>query len=498
VTCQSRGVWTSLSLRQLLADARFVHTDDMMVSSCCLEARRVQPGDLFVATQPAVGKRRAQLQLAAARGAKGAVVERAETGSTLPQCVVPDAREAYARICHALVGDPAAQLKAIGVTGSCGKTSTAILTASVLSHGGLKCGLLSSIGYTDTELIVPAPRTTPYPGDLARWLERMVATGCSHGVIEVSNSALAEQRVAGFEFDAVGITNVLRDGRQRFSSLAHYRHNKSKILNGLAPEGVAILNADDSVSSEWLSRIDGPALTVGLDVEAELTATVVTRSGSEQIFLLEAGRDTFPVRTRIIGDQHISNCLIAAALGLVQGVGLPDIVRGLEAVERFPGRMERIDCGQPFAVIVDVADTPDALAACLRTVRKVTSGRIRCVWNAGSHPTDGCCAALAATMVRMADTRVVTVSDEQCGACTASARRLATALGGTALAIPNRAEAMARTLELAKPGDTVVVAGRPHPPRVEDTQRDNTTSFDDREFVRHYLYEIGEPISFSG
>ena len=133
----------------------------------------------------------------------------------------------------------------------------------------------------------------------------------------------------------------------------------------------------------YLSALDGPALTVGIRTAAEITAVPLEEFASEQTFLLTAGSETIPVRTRMIGRHHVYNCLSAAAIGLAYGIDLPTVVRGLEAVECVPGRLQRIECGQPFGVFVDFAHTPDALIGCLKTLRQVTTGRLICVFGAG-------------------------------------------------------------------------------------------------------------------
>src|SRR5262249_47633006 len=167
------------------------------------------------------------------------------------------------------------------------------------------------------------------------------------------------------------------------NSLANYRRAKARLLKQLGTAGFAVLNADDPVGSELLSAVAGPALTIGIENEAELTATIIDRHASEQTFLLSAGSDTAAVRTRIIGDGHVYNCLMAAAVGLLYGISLTDVARGLERLERIPGRMERIECGQPFGVFIDYAHTPDALASVLQSLRAVTAGRLFCVFGAG-------------------------------------------------------------------------------------------------------------------
>src|SRR5208337_233314 len=155
-----------------------------------------------------------------------------------------------------------------------------------------------------------------------------------------------------------------------------YRLAKSKLLDYLAPEGFAVVNADDAVAAGYLRRFRGPALTIGI-------RTPVEQFPSEQTFLLTAGSEAVPVRTRMIGTHHIYNCLTATAVGLTYGLDLATVVRGLEAVDYVPGRLQRIECGQPFSVFIDYAHTPDALAGSLQALRNVISGRLICVFGAG-------------------------------------------------------------------------------------------------------------------
>ena len=189
--------------------------------------------------------------------------------------------------------------------------------------------------------------------------------------------------MAGVRFDAACVTNVSRDHLDYHPTIQDYRLAKSKLFDHLAPEGFAVVNADDPMAAGYLGRFDGPALTVGIRSAAEITATPLEQFPSEQTFLLTAGSETMPVRTRMIGPHHVYNCLTAAAVGLAYGIDLPTVVRGLEAVRYVPGRLERIECGQPFGVFVDFAHTPDALAACLQALRQVTAGRLICVFGAG-------------------------------------------------------------------------------------------------------------------
>ena len=357
----SSAATSSVRLRQLFPDAEFFGAWNQPVRACSSDSRSCQPGDLFIARVGTDRDGHDYAEEAVSNGASAILTERL-LPADVPQCIVPDTRIAHGQLCQALAGNPSQSLKVIGITGTNGKTTTTCLVASILQVAGFQPGLLGTLGYCDGNTTDRAPLTTPSTPELADWLRRMVVNGCTHAVMEVSSHALAQHRVAGVTFDAIAVTNVRRDHLDFHGSLTAYRSAKRRLFEHLSPEGFAVVNADDPVAANYLSSFNGPALTVGMTNHAEISALLVERSVSEQTFLLSAGCDTVPVRTRMIGDHHISNCLVAAAIGLTYGIDLHDVVRGLEAIDHVPGRLERIECGQSFGAFVDYAHTPDALS----------------------------------------------------------------------------------------------------------------------------------------
>jgi len=364
-----------------------------------------------------------------------------------------------------------------------------MLLGAVLEAAGHQVGIMGTLGYSDSVDTSPAPTTTPAAPTLAQWLARMEANGCSHAVVEVSSRALAQYRTAGIEMDAAVVTNVRRDHLDYHGSILNYRNAKGRLFKQLRRGGFAVINADDPASKFYLSRLDHPVLTVGQRSGAELTATVVERHRSEQTLLLHAGSDTIPVRTRMIGDHHVSNCLQAAAVGLIYGIDLPTVVRGLESVERIPGRLERIECGQPFGVFVDDAHTPDALAVGLKTLRGVTQRHVICIFGAGGEGDRENRPLMGRVVERGADLGIIT-SDDPC-----SEKPLEIVhdiLDGydrpaRAHVLPERAKAIRWALGQARSGDSVLIAGREN--RRLKMTGDPCRGLDDREVAREWLYE---------
>ncbi len=478
-----------ISLRRLLPKAQFLGDGDIYVSACKSDSRKLEPGDLFAALPGRTVDGQDFIAEAVQRGCSGILARQPVEGLDLPVCVVPDVRDAFGRVAHALAGNPSRQLKVIGVTGTNGKTTTSCLIARMMAKAGHRVALSGTLGYFDGDDCRDATLTTPPADELADWLSRSVANGCSHAVMEVSSHALAQARLAGIKLDAACVTNVSRDHLDYHRTIQDYRLTKSKLLDYLSAEGLSVINADDPTSAAYLRFIDGPVLTVGIHSAAEITATIVERFASEQTFLLSAGSDTVPVRTRMIGTHHIYNCLGAAAVGLAYGMDLTTIVRGLEAVEYIPGRLHRVECGQPFGVFVDYAHTPDALAGSLQALRAVVEGRLICVFGAGGDRDREKRPLMGRAVEAGADMAVITTdnprSEDQreitCDILDGFENPTEPAI------LDDRAEAICWALEEARPGDCVLIAGKGH-----ETQQiigNQRLHFDDYELAQAWLYE---------
>ncbi len=248
-----------------------------------------------------------------------------------------------------------------------------------------------------------------------------------------------------------------------------------------------MLNADDQVSMRMLSDLNQPALTYGLRQPCEITANIVEQHINEQTFVLSAGDDSVGVRTAIVGDHHVYNCLAAATLALAYGATLSDIARGLESVDHLPGRMERVACGQPFAVIVDAADSPEALHACLRSARNTTTGRLICVFGARDDNDSAQFPAIGRVIGAMSDAAILTTGAVSAGPSHRSCLEIRSgfAYAKRARVVLDRTQAIAAAFGEAQPGDTVVIAGQgetPHSPIGPNSELVN-----DAQIARHLL-----------
>ncbi len=482
----------SVSLGNLFPGARFTQ-GAIAARTVCTAADKCQPGDLFVGLLGSDGDSHDDAIEAVQRGAVAVLTERL-LPVKVPQCIVPDTREALGRVCQALAGNPTDQLRTIAVVGTRGKTVTSLLIAAMLEAAGDAVGVISSIGLSDSVEQVITPTSTPRAPKLAHWLQRMTIAGCQSAVVELSSRALAERRAAGMEFDAVVVTNLKRSEQHWHGSEENVRRANLRALEMLKPGGFAVFNADDVESDQALANVDLPVLTFGLIGEAQVTASVIERSSSEQTFLLQAGNESIPVRTAIIGDQHVLNCLAATATGLALGMDLSTIVRGLEAVKFIPGRMQRIECGQPFSVIVDNARSPEALAASLRTLRQAGTGRIICVLGCPGGKHRDYRPRIGHVLDRCTQLSILTSDDPRHEQPLQIAHDILDGHERPHLThtIPNRQKAIRFALESARPGDTVLIAGKGDS-RVQRIGSGHEPH-DDCEVARRWLYEQGTPV----
>lgn len=408
--------------------------------------------------------------------------------STVDAIYVADPRSVYARACQAFRGFPGRKLRIVGVTGTAGKTSLSYVLGGVLAEAGMKVGLVGSLGVYDGVKLRPTIKTTPEPEQLAELLDEMVASGCVGAIIEASSVALAEKRLAGLELDAVCLTNIRRDHLDYHGAVDAYRRAKMQIFNYLKPTGVAICNVDDRVTDAALHLVTQPVLTVGIQpTPCSVSGTPVERMKGEQTFYVVAGSDAVPIRTKVLGKEHVYNCLEAAALAIAWKIDLKTVARGVERVEYIPGRMEAIDCGQPFGVYLDRASSPHTLAAALETVRSVTTGAVYCILCAPGDQDRTKRQLMAVAAESNSDVRVVTsgnLPESQSAEALDDLRRGFTCAGAFHDE-PDRRKAIVWALSQAGVEDAILIVGQD----VSTLASINERFVPDRQFIRNWLYE---------
>jgi UDP-N-acetylmuramoyl-L-alanyl-D-glutamate--2,6-diaminopimelate ligase len=327
----------------------------------------------------------------------------------------------------------------------------------------------------------------------------MVRNGCHHGVVEISSHALDQHRCTALQLSVAAITNVTQDHFDYHQSAGSYRAAKALIANLLHCDAPLLLNADDPGCQQLVrdSSIHAPIIWYGTTDQAELQADLITRTHRSQRIKLRLAQGSAEVRLRLIGQHNVSNALAAAAMAEQLGIEISSIVAGLESVSCIPGRMQRIDEGQPFQVLVDYAHTPDAISRCLQTVRQFTPGRLHCVFGAGGD-RDRSKRPLMAAAASVADVVYVTSDNPRTEDPWQIIRDVEAGFdqGQSYICEVDRRSAIKQAFETAEPGDVVVIAGRGHEQvQVVGTQQH---TFDDRQVARLLLNEIFDNAQVAG
>jgi UDP-N-acetylmuramoyl-L-alanyl-D-glutamate--2,6-diaminopimelate ligase len=453
------------------------------------DSRRVAPGALFVAIRGLATDGHRFLESARKKGAV-AVASEDPPRDALPWVRVRDAREALATLAAATLGDPAERLELVGVTGTNGKTTTTFLIEAALRAAGKRTGLVGTIAYRIGERLSEAVRTTPEASDLQRLLREMLDAGCSHAVLEVSSHSLTLKRVHGCAFRVAVFTNLTRDHLDFHGDMETYFAAKRVLFDTLLrPDGHAILNADDDRTEALVRASRGKVLSYGIQRPADVSAHAVALSLEGTSFRAHVPGGELEVRTPLIGRFNVANVLAALAASLALGVPAELAVAGIASVAGVPGRLERVPTGTDFNVVVDYAHTDDALKNLLETVRELKPRRVLTVFGCGGDRDRTKRPLMGAVASRLSDVVVVTSDNPRSEPPEAILEEILRGMNGGRRGerhvIVDRREAIAKALELAGPGDAVVVAGKGH--ESYQVLRDRTIPFDDRQVVRDVL-----------
>ena len=393
----------------------------------------------------------------------------------VPLVVVPDVREALGDLSAAVHGAPSSRLRTIGVTGTDGKTTSTHLIAHVLDQCGLACGYLSSVGFDRGEgfELNAFHMTTLEATSIQSMLADALSAGRQSMVLEASSEGLAQGRLNGCEIDVAVFTNLTQDHLDFHGTMERYLEAKGLLFRKLDQPTAkpfprtAIVNADDP-ASEYLKTLSGASvLTYGIANGADFLTRDVTVDGFSLRFDLEHASETVEANVPLIGRFNAYNSLAAVAVACSQGIPLEDAVGALSSFLGVPGRMERIDAGQPFAVFVDIASTGAALENVLTALRPATGGKLWVVFGAAGGRDPARRSGLGEVAARLADRCVITNEDPRHEDPDAIIEAIADGLrsgsrleGEDFVRRPDRREAIAYAFEHAAPGDTVLLAGK--------------------------------------
>ncbi len=438
------------------------------ISRITSDSRRVEPGDLFVAIRGARFDGLEHVGDAIRRGACAIVCDRpAPGGVKAPWIVTPAPRRALAQLAARLAGEPAEKLVLAGVTGTNGKTSTTALLEAILALRYGRAGFLGTIGYRTPRRQVEADRTTPDATVIQELLAEMVSDGVQAAAMEVSSHALALDRVEGCRFDVAVFTNLTRDHLDFHGDMESYYAAKKRLFDLRKRGASAVVNADDPYGRRLLSEAAPPVASFSPSgAEADFRAEAARCDLSGVAFELAFPGGRIRLASPLLGRFQISNVLAAAAASLCLAVPAADIAAAVARVLTVPGRLERVEAGQSYPILVDYAHTPDALQRLLEAVRELTEKKILLVFGCGGDRDRGKRAPMGEIAGRLSDIAIVTSDNPRSENPEAIIREVETGLvasGATKyLKIVDRREAIRQAIDLANPGTVVVIAGKGH------------------------------------
>jgi UDP-N-acetylmuramoyl-L-alanyl-D-glutamate--2,6-diaminopimelate ligase len=480
-----------VELLSVLPDSSFPSTArDLEVTGVSADSRTLLPGQIFVAIHGEKADGREFAGQAADRGAVAVVSDRpAPAGVAIPWVQVARPRRVLARLAARLAGNPSEKLVLAGVTGTNGKTTTAMLLESVLARRHGRAGFVGTVGYRTGRREIAAGQTTPEAPLLQELLAEMVAAGVPAAAMEVSSHALALDRVEGCRFDAAVFTNLTRDHLDFHGDLDSYFDAKKRLFDLRKPGAAAVVNVDDLRGRSLAQEVGGRVLTWSSAAEDGTVRSENVQcdlSGTSLDVVHPGGR--FRISSPLLGRFNADNLLGTAAAGLALGIPDRDILEGCAAVERVPGRLERVEVGQPYTIVVDYAHTEDALERLLLAVRDLTDRKIVLVFGCGGDRDRGKRAPMGRVAGTHADIAIATSDNprsEDPEAILAEVEAGLVASGATKyLKIPDRREAIRTAIGFANPGTVVVIAGKGHE-RVQ-VIGNRSLPFDDREVAAEY------------
>lgn len=480
---RAERVADALARAGLLVERRGV--TPAMLTGLTDDSRQVTPGGAFIAVRGAVADGHAFVPRAEAAGAALMILEDA-SATTGPALVVREGRRAAAVAAAAWYDDPSRALRLLAVTGTNGKTTTVGMLRHLFDAPDAPAASIGTLGVLtgSAGLVVPGGSglTTPGPVELQRVLRLLADRGVRTVAMETSSHALHQRRIEGVRFEAAVFTNLTRDHLDYHGTMEAYFAAKASLVEWLAPEGVAVVNADDPA---WASlAVPGRRVTFGLEPGADVRAEALAFDGRGSRFVLRALGAAAEARLPLLGDFNIANALAAAATALALGRPMGQVTHALGTLPQVPGRLERL--ADAPTVLRDYAHTPDALERAITAVRPFTPGRLRVLFGCGGDRDRGKRPAMGAIAERLADVVYLTsdnprteeperiLDDIEAGMTRRTHRR-----------IEDRRAAIAAALAEAQPGDVVLLAGKGH----ETYQIRGTVAqpFDEAEIVRDLL-----------
>lgn len=465
---------------------------DLEIEGVAYDSRQVKPGYLFVALRGERHDGADYIDDAVRRGAVAIVSEQDLERRDVAHLQVEDARLAVAEISSAYYEHPSEKLEMVGVTGTNGKTTVAFMVKHLFEAAGRPTGLIGTVRYELGRRVIPAGRTTPEAPDIHFMLDQMVKARCTAAAMEVSSHALVQKRVYGVDFDVGIFTNLTRDHLDYHKSMEDYFRAKSMLFRGLgqmSKSAAAVINLDDPWGMQLASTggLNAELILFGVHPGASVRAEDLELQPMGSMFRFVSPWGDADVMLPLPGRYNVSNALAAMAAGGARGLAPEAMAEALRTLAPVPGRLQQFTGIGGVHVFVDYAHTEDALNNVLRTLREIAARRVITVFGCGGNRDATKRPVMGAVASALSDHVILTNDNprREDPAAILADIRAGVREDASCDVIPDREEAIAAAIHMAKAGDVVLVAGKGH----ENYQEFNDTviPFDDAEVVRRFL-----------
>ena len=470
---------SSLAKSLLEFDSK-IFNQQVVISGVSINAQKVVPGDLFIAFAGANTHGISYLEQAISNGAV-AVLSDKKIEASIPSFIHPKPREIVGTISAWLYGHPFESLKAVGITGTNGKTTTANLVKQIWQLNSIKSGLVGTLGVEIADDKLESARTTPEADDLQAIAAAMVEQGCKNLVMEVSSHAIDQGRIKGAKYEVVAFSNLTQDHLDYHLSMENYFQAKANLF-ATEYAKAAVINIDDSYGKKLSKQVKIPVVTVSRkESTADLyLAKAEIKNGLYQVEIKSKSGERLSENFALLGDYNLDNLLLAVAIVSSAGLSLDKIAPTISKLQSVPGRLESINAGQKFTALVDYAHTPDAVERVIATVKSATSGKIIGVLGCGGDRDASKRSLMGHALFNGCDLAIFTSDNPRSESAEAILKQMTAGidLGKKGLVEIDRKSAINLAVENAQSGDVVLLMGKGH----ESGQEVNSvvTPFDDR------------------
>lgn len=463
--------------------------NDFEVRGISCNSKDVRDGFIFVAVKGSRDDGNKFIDEAAGNGAKAVVISESVPKppcKKAPFIRVSDTRKALAKLAVEFYANPSSKIKVVGITGTNGKTTISYLLEALLKEARFPSGVIGTINYRFKDKVITSRNTTPGPIELQSILSDMFGCGVSYAIMEVSSHALDQERTRGVNFHSAIFTNLTHDHLDYHKTLKGYFKAKSRLFSGLPSGSFAVINGDDKYAKRLRKITKAKVITYAIDSKADIAAEDIKFGPAHTEFRLVGFKDKIILKVPLIGKHNVYNVLAAIAWAKNEGIRMPIIKEAIEKFSSVPGRLERVNLNAHFSVFVDYAHTADALKNIILTLRQITKRKVIVVFGCGGDRDKTKRPRMGYVVTELSDYAIITSDNPRSEDPQEIIKDIARGIRkDNYCIIPERHDAIKKSLSLAKPGDIVLVAGKGH----ENYQviKDKAIPFDDREAIKECL-----------